>query len=262
MDSAYAARYRELYERHWWWRARERLLVRTLRDAAPSGGFGRILDVGCGDGLFFDQLRAFGEPEGLDVDAALITDTGRSRGRIHIGPLDEAFQPEYRFGLITLLDVLEHLEDPGAALARARQLLTPGGTILLTVPAFRWLWTVHDTFNHHKTRYTRGELRQQVAAHGFVEVRSHYFFHWLVIAKLAVRFKEALAGESGPASIPSPPVNRALLALCRLEQALLGRIPPPMGSSLLYIGVTPGGAKDPSASNCESRTNKSPLPGG
>ena len=242
MDSAYAARYRELYEQHWWWRARERLLIETLRGAAPPAGFGHILDVGCGDGLFFPALRRFGEPQGLEVDAALLSASGRRRGKVHVGPFDDTFQPGQRFGLITLLDVLEHLEDPATALARARELLALGGQILVTVPAFRWLWTAHDTHNHHRTRYTRRELRRLLAAHGFVEVKSHYFFHWPVIAKLAVRAKEALFGDSGPASVPPAPVNRALLALCRLEQAMLGRLSLPVGSSLLYLGTVPAAA--------------------
>ncbi len=237
MDSAYAARYRELYEHHWWWRARERLLVRTLRQASPPEGFGPILDVGCGDGLFFDRLRDFGRPEGLEADASLITDAGRRRGPIHAGTLDDGFEPDHRFGLITMLDVLEHLPDPGAALARARELLAPGGSLLLTVPAFRWLWTAHDDFNHHVTRYTRPELRRQVEEAGFGEVKSHYFFHWLVVAKLAVKIKEKLGGRSGPAELPTPVINRALLALCRLEQRLLRAVRPPLGTSLLYLAA-------------------------
>lgn len=239
MDSDYAARYSQLYNHHWWWRARELLLVRTLREAAPSDGFGHILDVGCGDGLFFDRLRDFGEPEGLEADASLITEAGRRRGTIHVGTLDAGFEPAHRFGLITLLDVLEHLDEPRAALTRARELLAPGGLLLLTVPAFRWLWTAHDDFNHHRTRYTRPRLRRLVEEADLVEVKSHYFFHWLVAAKLAMRAKEALLGTSGPAAVPAAAVNRALLTLCLLEQRLLGVGTLP-GSSLLYLAAAPG----------------------
>ena len=111
-----------------------------------------------------------------------------------------------------------------------------GDPLLLTVPAFRWLWTAHDDYNQHVTRYTRPELRRQAEEQGFVEARSHYFFHWLVAAKLAVRLKEAVAGKGGPAQLPPPAINRAMLAICRLEQRLLGAFPPPLGSSLLYLG--------------------------
>ena len=61
MDPEYGLAYRELYRRHWWWRAREELIVRTLRSLRPpAAGRGTTLDVGCGDGLLFDRLAEFG----------------------------------------------------------------------------------------------------------------------------------------------------------------------------------------------------------
>lgn len=59
------------------------------------------------------------------------------------------------YSLILMLDVLEHLEDPVGALQHAVDLLTPEGTLLITVPAFMALWTNHDVLNHHLTRYTK-----------------------------------------------------------------------------------------------------------
>jgi 2-polyprenyl-3-methyl-5-hydroxy-6-metoxy-1,4-benzoquinol methylase len=56
VDSDYGARYRDLYERHWWWLARKRVILDTLRAHEPAGGWGNVLDIGCGDGLFFDEL--------------------------------------------------------------------------------------------------------------------------------------------------------------------------------------------------------------
>ena len=61
MDTAYARRYGQLYARHWWWRAREAYLVAQLRRLRPPQGWRRILDVGCGDGLFFPRLRELGD---------------------------------------------------------------------------------------------------------------------------------------------------------------------------------------------------------
>ena len=56
MDSDYGARYRDLFQRHWWWRARERVILDALRAHQPAAGWRDVLDVGCGDGLFFDEL--------------------------------------------------------------------------------------------------------------------------------------------------------------------------------------------------------------
>lgn len=236
MDPEYGARYRRLYERHWWWRARERAIVRLLEKLSPADGFGRILDIGCGDGLFFPQLQRFGEPEGLEVEAALVTEAGRARGTIHVRPFDESFRPPHPFGLITLLDVIEHIEDDVAALSHAASLLAPGGVMVITVPALPWLWTAHDDINHHYRRYTARSLERAARGAG-LEVRArHYAFQWLVPLKLLVRMKEKLvSAPPSPAEVPAGSLNRLFYGMCRLEQATWGRLPWPIGSSLVAV---------------------------
>jgi 2-polyprenyl-3-methyl-5-hydroxy-6-metoxy-1,4-benzoquinol methylase len=218
MDPGYARAYRELYERHWWWRARERLILHELERLRPGGGWGRILDVGCGDGLFFDRLARIGEPAGVEPDAGLVTPDGRWRDRITVAPFDERFLPPHRYGLILFLDVLEHMDAPGAALGHAASLLAPGGVVLATVPAFRALWTSHDVLNEHRTRYRRGELVALLAAAGLRVLDARYFFHWLVPGKLAVRLREAVfGGAPRPPGLPPAAINRALERLSTLE---------------------------------------------
>ena len=96
MDREYAKRYRELYLNHWWWRAREELLVAELRRLHPAGGFGRILDVGCGDGLVFDRLAELGAVAGVEPDTTMIDPASKHRHRIHAGPFDASFEPGER----------------------------------------------------------------------------------------------------------------------------------------------------------------------
>lgn len=236
MELDYAVRYRQLYERHWWWRSRERFVEDHLEARMPADGFGKILDIGCGDGLFFDRLRRFGEPEGLEPDPSIVSDIGRARGRIYEQPFDADFDPGRRYGLVLMLDVLEHLDDDLDALRRVRALLEPDGLLLLTVPALRALWTRHDDLNHHRTRYTRRTLGTPLGAAGLRVETLRYFFHWLVPLKLAVRTKEALVpGDPAPPTIPTAPVNRLFQALSRLEQRTWGRLPWPLGSSLLAL---------------------------
>ena len=67
MDDGYGARYRELFERHWWWRARERVILRALEEHRPPKGWRTVLDVGCGDGLFFDRLSELDGVELVDL---------------------------------------------------------------------------------------------------------------------------------------------------------------------------------------------------
>jgi len=155
MKSEYAAQYRDLYENHWWWRARESYILGILRRERAQKKHGAVLDIGCGDGLFFDHLAEFGEVEGVEADAAIVSDDGPHRDRIHVCQFDETFQPGKKYSLIVMLDLLEHLPDPLGGLKHALELLEEDGTIVITVPAFRALWTTHDDWNHHFTRYTK-----------------------------------------------------------------------------------------------------------
>jgi 2-polyprenyl-3-methyl-5-hydroxy-6-metoxy-1,4-benzoquinol methylase len=236
----YLERYRDLYQRHWWWRARERLILDTLRAHEPEGGWKRILDVGCGDGLFFDQLTAFGEVEGVESSATAVSEHGRHRARIHICPFDKNFQPDKVFDLILMLDVLEHLADPAAALGRALELLAPAGMLLATVPAFNALWTNHDRVNEHVTRYTRRTFRELARQAGLDIQSERYFFQWLFPLKLATRVLErAMNLEPRPASVPADWINTPLYLLSRLEQHTWGVLPCPFGSSLMVWGKKP-----------------------
>ncbi len=240
MDPRYAQLYRDLHERHWWWRARERMILAQLRRLRPAAGFGAVLDVGCGDGLWFERLQEFGAPEGLEPDAAIVSDESRRRFSFHLCPFDESFDPGKRYGLVLLLDVLEHLPDEGAALGLAARLVRPDGKLVLTVPAFRALWTAHDDLNLHRTRYTRGELVRALAAAGFRVRDARYFFHWLVPVKLLVRARERLAGaDPQPPRVPPAPWNRLFYLLSRLEQRLwFLRLP--FGSSILAVAEPEG----------------------
>jgi SAM-dependent methyltransferase len=242
MDAAYRAAYRRLYREHWWWRARERLLERELRRLSAGRRFGRILDVGCGDGLFFPVLERFGEPSGVEADAGLLTPDGPYRARIYAGPFDDRYQPEERFGLVLALDVVEHVTDTPAFMNRVRNLLQPGGWFVATVPALRALWTSHDTLNAHVTRYRRDEFAALVAGAGLEVEHARYCFVWLALAKLAVRAAEAVVPRAPHTpGIPPAPINKLLEGICLAEQAVLGRSRAPFGSSVLLVARAKGG---------------------
>src|SRR5213078_89565 len=70
------------------------------------------------------------------------------------------------FDLAVCLDVLEHLEDDRAALAELRRVVAPGGSLLVTVPAYQWLWSGHDVINHHCRRYTRRSMQRAAERSG------------------------------------------------------------------------------------------------
>lgn len=234
MDLEYGRQYRDLYTRHWWWRAREKAILDVIRRHVTAGVRQRILDVGCGDGLFFQPLAEFGEVEGVEPDQRLINGDSPYRTRIRIAPFDESFRPPYCYSLVLMLDVLEHLDNPIEALRHAYSLLTPTGGLLLTVPAFQMLWTNHDQINQHRLRYRRQTLRPLLQQSGFVVLEERYWFQWTFPVKLAIRISERIFRRpSAVARVPGFWINRLLYWTTRIEQQTVGAMGVPFGSTLM-----------------------------
>ena len=237
MDAKYGDAYRELFEKHWWWRSRTEFIVEKIRQLTPASGWKRILDIGCGDALFFDRLADFGDVEGVEPAADLVNPKGPHRDQIYVGPFDENFRPGKQYSLALMLDVLEHLDDPAGALRHALELLTPDGVAIVTVPAFMTLWTNHDALNHHRTRYTKKTFRQVAEAAGLKIAEERYLYHWTCPVKLAVRVAEKIVSARPEApKVPAWFVNEPLYALSRLEQKTVSALPMPFGSSLMVVG--------------------------
>ena len=236
MDPEYAAAYPALYRHHWWWRTREQILLRKIRQILAGVERPRMLDVGCGAALFFDALEPFGHVEGVESDAAAVGQSGKWRSRIVVGELDDAYRPSAPFDLILLLDVLEHTRVPEQLLRQAARHLTATGRILVTVPAFQWLWTAHDDLNHHVARYTADEMRRIFSRADLVAVETRYMFQSLVLAKLLVRGREALTSSVARVpTIPPAALNRATQAWFTVEDALAGRLP--FGASVVAVAA-------------------------
>jgi 2-polyprenyl-3-methyl-5-hydroxy-6-metoxy-1,4-benzoquinol methylase len=238
MESRYIDAYGELYREHWWWRVRERILLGRIRALlGRRAGSARILDIGCGAGLFFDALATLGHVEGIETEEVAVNQSGRWRSHITLGSL-ESFEPGVPFDIVLLLDVVEHIEAPLSFLRRVPGLVAPGGHVIVTVPAYDWLWTSHDDLNHHFRRYTAGELRRLVNGAGMHTIETRYLFQSLVVPKLAVRAKEAVVGAvAGVPSVPSPVLNLALQRWFRLEHAVAGWLP--FGGSAMAVAGLP-----------------------
>jgi SAM-dependent methyltransferase len=236
VDPGYAHDYRDLYERHWWWRAREDLILDLILRLRPGRDWGRILDVGCGDGLFFGKLSAFGDVEGIEMDSTGVAQTGPWASRIRVQPFDESFDPGRRYGLVLMLDVLEHFPEALPALRRGHDLLKSDGRMIVTEPAIRGLWTSHDELNHHYARFRRREIRDLVARAGGRLEACRYFFRWMTPFKLGQHWMERLVPVRP--SVPNVPprwINDTLYRLSRLEQKVFSGPSFHFGTSMLAV---------------------------
>jgi SAM-dependent methyltransferase len=192
-DWTYQEHY-DMEERHWWFRSRRRVLW-ALVDRAGVGPSPRILDAGCGTGR--NIVEQLGPAEGVDLSPQAVEFCHR-RGLdgVRRAAIEELPYEDERFDLVLATDVIEHLEDEGPALEELRRVTSPDGRLIVTVPAYNWLWSNHDTSWHHFRRYTRRLLAQRVRAHGWEPIVQTYFYSSLLPPVAAVRTFQRLRGHA------------------------------------------------------------------
>lgn len=234
-----------LHERNWWYVARRELIRRLIERFCPNAE--TVVDIGCGVGSNAEALVKPGRRViGVDASAEALARC-RARGvyaeTVHVAtehiPLSDASAD-----LVIAADVLEHIDDE-RALAEIHRLLKPatagkpGGTLLITVPAHRWLWNWNDDYSHHLRRYANGELERKLRAHGFRLQKSSAWNLTMTLPVFAVsllqRFqKKPSTLENNLRSVPSW-LNAIVLTLMRWENAIVLRAGLPFGVSRILV---------------------------
>jgi len=234
---------------HWWFNTRTRGLLRLLDRFVAPGGNARVLDVGCGAGNMMHHLSRYGRVIGVDnYEKPLII--CRQRGyQADLAPAEDLPYADNSFGLVGLLDVVEHCDDDLRVMRECYRVCTPGGHIAVTVPALQWLWTDNDTINGHKRRYTRSQLDRVMRAAGFAPQRSSYAFFLVFPLAAALLVLRRLSSRQQKVATPrqdddayqvemeptSPLLNSLLGGLGGLEAALIGHVDLPVGSSIVAV---------------------------
>jgi SAM-dependent methyltransferase len=240
MDRDYELQTHRAEDRHWWYRGRRSVLERVIDDLRlPARA--RILDAGCGSGRNMVEFARHGSVTGIELSA---TSVGLARARgagevVEGSVLDMPFEPA-AFEMAASLDVIEHLQDDLQALRELRRVVVPGGALLVTVPAYQWLWSGHDEINHHHRRYTRRSLQRAGEQAGWQQVRTTYFNSLLLPAAILLRVLDRFSRKTTESSldlwVPPTPINWLLERPLALEAALIGRGGRiPAGLSLLAV---------------------------
>jgi SAM-dependent methyltransferase len=244
MEPSFYAEYFEIEDRHWWFVGRREIFLRLLDRLLPPSRNGRprrILDVGCGTGTMLLHLARYGSVQGVDADEEAVRFC-RQRGIEYVqrAEVPLPFEPE-AFDLVTLLDVLEHVDDDRGMLRELNRVLRPGGMLLLTVPAYRFLWGPQDEVSRHRRRYVAREIEERATEAGFQLRRLSYFNTLLFPGIAAIRLlRPRRRGEdlrSDFALTRPGRLNDLLGRVFALEASLLERIDLPFGVSILALAV-------------------------
>lgn len=239
MDQEIYTQMRAVEDAHWWFNGRKRIVAHMIESLhLPPGA--HLLDAGCGTGGNLQLLARYGSVTGLEYDENAIR-LARTRG---VGEIRQAAFPDKiplngeTFDLVVLLDVLEHIEEDVATLRALGGLLGPDGKLLLTVPAFPFLWSKHDELHHHQRRYTAHTLTQAIEAAGLNVRYLSYFNMWLFPLVAAVRIAQKWFPPKdcdGELRVPPRFANALLEDLFGSERFLLGWLKLPVGVSLIAV---------------------------
>jgi SAM-dependent methyltransferase len=238
MDRAVFDRMAEQDQVHWWYVARRKILAALIAREAGLPEDARILEIGCGTGHNFEMLKGFGRLDALEVDEeARALASRRLGGAVGDAPLPGLPGiPDHAYDLIALLDVLEHVDNRAESLRSIAAKLRPDGRILVTVPAYQWLWSAHDRAHHHKLRYSKALLRRDAEAAGLKVQKLGFFNSLLFPVAAAVRLAGKLAGStSSDDKVPPRPLNFIFEKIFGLERHVIGRITLPAGVSLFAL---------------------------
>jgi SAM-dependent methyltransferase len=238
MERAVFDRMAEHDEQHWWYVARRRILADLIARKVKLPENARILEIGAGTGHNFGMLRRFGRIDAIEIDEEARTLASKRLGaEVGASPLpDLPGIEDGAYHLIALLDVLEHVDEDQASLRSIARKLAPGGSIIVTVPSYQWMWSAHDEVHHHKRRYSKRGLRNVIEEAGLKADLLTHFNSLLFPAAAGARIVgKAMGKTSSDDNMPSRPVNGVLRSIFGLERHLVGRVPLPFGVSLVAI---------------------------
>ena len=259
----YDREYQQMYDLetfYWWFIARRKLIREIVADHVSRPEETTILDVGCGTGLNQEMLAQFGRVFGTDSsEEALRFSRQRDVENLVLSDAEALQFADETFELVTALDVLEHVDDDLKALAEIWRVMKPGALLVVTVPAYGFLWSEHDEALHHHRRYAAHELRNKLVNAGFEVERSTYFISLLFFPILFMRIvqnlrKKSLRPSTSHVILPKW-LNGALVKVLDLERWFLRFANLPFGVSIVCTARKPAAVPSRSSSEVAMRAN-------
>ncbi len=230
----------QVEDRLWWYRGMRGILFSLLeRYGALKPGID-ILDAGCGTGRLLTAYRERGfTPVGLDFHPLAVHYTAlRGHRRVVRGSVNELPFPDARFDLVSCIDVIvgAAVDDAKAAQELCR-VAKPGGWVLLTAAAYRWLMSAHDRATLTARRYTAREVRALLEKAG-LRVEKLTYANTLLFPLAAARrllTRDADATNWRETAIPPAWINEPFRAALAAEERLIGLGSLPFGLTLLAL---------------------------
>lgn len=237
MDRELYHDHHHLEESHWWFLGRRYIVEDFLKNFLEFGD--RILDVGSGGGGMLEVLLRYGSVTAMEGDTESVERIRVRYGdRVAIIPsfLEQSQLSLKSFNVVTMFDVLEHIDDDDEALRIIHNILPDNGIFIATLPACPFLWSGHDELNQHYRRYVRRDLCRRLQAAGFTIERISYFNFFLFFPTLLIRIVFRCIGRVGiDTRVSNGGMNSFLARLFSFERFFLRNRNFPIGVSLIVV---------------------------
>lgn len=220
---------------HWWFKARRKIINASLKELNLPKNI-EILEVGCGTGGNLDMLSNFGNINAMEMEEYAVNYAKIKYPNTKKGSLPYNIPFEKKFDLICMFDVLEHIEEDEKSMEVLKKHLKHNGHIIITVPAYQWLYGTHDKFLHHKRRYSINNLKKVLKNYSII--KKTYFNTLLFPLVLLSRLIDKLPFNKDKSigyGIPNKFLNNLLYIIFKLEKFFINKIYLPFGSSIMII---------------------------
>ncbi len=220
-------------EDSWWYVGRQRVVgVLLNRFLSEKKGDQQLLDVGAGFGSMFQALTSFGFVDAFEPEERLHEVLQQRGYRSLFLTWKDVFRSNETYDVVGAFDVVEHSKDEDYILSNMYQVLRPGGKVIISVPAYQWLWSKHDEINNHYRRYTKKMLSNSLKRVGFTVEYVGYWNTFLFPLALVAR----LLNRSGGAAFTNRGfINSLFVAVVSLEAHLMRFVSLPFGLSVFVV---------------------------
>lgn len=215
----------------WWNRARKNIIIDTIINNIDNLESKKLLDIGCGSGDFLSSISKY-IPDCIGIEGYEYHH--KKYNNIRICNIFDNGLEAHSFDIITALDVMEHIENESNFLNEIKR-LSNGKYILLTVPAYQFLFTYHDEINNHYRRYNKNRLKKVLLENSFEIVKISYFNFFLFPPFFIVRIIDKIFNLKRIEKEKKSIFNELLYKIFNFEKYLLRKINLPFGSSLIAL---------------------------
>ncbi len=233
----------EVEDRHWWYVGNHEIFLQMLQRKVLLHDGIHLLDAGCGTGKWLEILKQSYHIHETGIDYnPLALDYAKTRGAFHLqlADINTCVFAEASFDLITSFDVICNSNiDDVHALHSFHAFLKDDGHLLLTVPAYQFLLSTHDTMVHQNKRYTKRQLKLLLESNGYEIVKISYcvclLFPIAMIKRLLDKVFASKDGDHNEVKMPGNMINHLFLFVMRFEKYLLRYISLPFGLSVMVL---------------------------